>query len=492
MNTILKIIFLFLCIFSIKSDAQISKLDTLYQIILNQDSLLFSVGFNHCDIQQYNESLSENLRFYNDKDGISDKKKFLIDLKNGLCKNPEKRQVNRVLVPESSQIFSLYKNNVLYGAVHNGEHKFHENSETQAGIAKFSNVWILENNEWKLQTSTSFDHQSFIAHQSENTIFKDDKSIENWLKENKIPTLGLGIIEQGKLSQIKVYGEIKEGNKAPYNTIFNVASLTKPVTAMIALRLVSLGKWKLDEPIYKYWTDQDISLDLRNKKLTTRIILSHQTGFPNWRWQTKNKKLQFQFEPGTKYQYSGEGFEYLKNALENKFKKSINQLARELIMEPLKMENTSYIWTKNTDESRFAVGYTDNLIPYETLRNKTANAADNLHTTIEDYGNFLVNILNGGDLSENIYFEMQQKQVKIKENKFFGLGFILYDLGDNDFAISHDGADLGTRCIFILLPKTKQGIIIFTNSDIGNKVYEKLLSHYLGKRGNKIFEIESK
>jgi CubicO group peptidase (beta-lactamase class C family) len=53
------------------------------------------------------------------------------------------------------------------------------------------------------------------------------------------------------LKQVKVFGEISKGVVAPYNTIFNVASLTKPVTAIVALKLVSLGKWNLDEPIFK-------------------------------------------------------------------------------------------------------------------------------------------------------------------------------------------------------------------------------------------------
>ena len=79
---------------------------------------------------------------------------------------------------------------------------------------------------------------------------------------------------------MKVFGEIKKGISAPYNTYFNVASLTKPVTAMVALRLVSLGKWKLDEPLDQYWTDPDIANDSETQDaLPTRIILSHQTGF---------------------------------------------------------------------------------------------------------------------------------------------------------------------------------------------------------------------
>lgn len=308
-------------------NAQVDQNSDLYKTILSKDSLLFDVGFNTCDIKQFENLLSENLKFYHDKDGISGKQKFISDLKKGICNNLENRQVKRFLIKKSNEVFPLYKNGILYGAVQNGEHMFSEKRESQAGIAKFSNLWQLENGEWKLTDSFSFDHQIYSKQQKATSIFDNDSAIENWLKESNIKTLGLGIIENGKLKQVKVFGEISEGDTAPYNTIFNVASLTKPITAMTTLRLISLGKWNLDEPIYNYFTDPDIANDPRNKKLTTRIILSHQTGFPNWRGETENKKLQFLCEPGTKYGYSGEGFEYLRKALENKFKKPLQQLA---------------------------------------------------------------------------------------------------------------------------------------------------------------------
>jgi len=330
--------------------------------------------------------------------------------------------------------------------------------------------------------------------QTEKTdpVFNNNVLIENWLKESHIRTLGLGIIKNGTLKQIQVFGEIKDGTSAPYNTIFNVASLTKPITAMVALQLISSGKLNLDEPVYKYWTDPDIAKDPRSKKLTPRIILSHQTGLPNWRWMKENKKLTFDFEPGTKYQYSGEGMEYLRKTIENKFKKNIEELAKELLFKPLKMQDTSYTWDKKTDESRFALGYDKTGKPYKIVKNETANAADDLHTTVEDYGNFLVNILKGGSLKKEIYSEIVGKQIKTKENKYFGLGFEIYDLGNDEFAVSHSGSDFGSQCIFFILPKTGNGILIFTNSDEGYKVYEKLLIAFLGKQGERIIEIEKK
>lgn len=487
-----QLIILFITLTSFSAFAQVGKNSDLFKAILSKDSLLFDVGFNHCDIRQFENLLSDNLKFYHDKDGISDKTKFLTDLKNGICSSHTNRQVQRFLVKESTEIFPLYKNGVLYGAVQNGEHKFSEKRETQGGIAKFTNVWQLENGDWKLTTSFSFDHQVDDNKKIKNSNFDNATEIEKWLKENKVPTLGIGVIENGRLQQVKVFGEITKGSLAPYNTIFNVASLTKPVTAMVALKLVSLGKWNLDEPLYKYWIDPDIANDTRNKKLTTRLILSHQTGFPNWRYMNENKKLNFQFDPGTKYQYSGEGMEYLRKALEKKFNKSLQQLANELIFQPLKMSDTRYVWDKNVDTTRLAIGYDKDGKAYETVKNKTPNAADDLLTTIEDYGKFLVSIMNGDGLTKKVFEEMTANQVASTKGKHFGLGFEIYNLGNNEIALSHGGSDNGVQTIVFILPKSKQGLLIFTNADTGGSVYETLIKHYLGNNGQKIIDIETK
>lgn len=477
------------------TQAQAEKTDPLYKTIMSKDSLFFNDGYNTCNITLMESLLSEKFEFYHDKGGFEDREKFIVDFKNGLCKSPETYQIKRVLVDKSTEIYPMYKDGKIYAAIQNGDHLFYEkmgnHAEKLVGEAKFTHLWMLENAEWKLKNSLSFNHHPKQTTDSE-TMFDNDQSMQSWLKENNIPTLGLGIIEGGKLQQVKVFGEIKKGISAPLNTLFNVASLTKPVTAMVVLRLVSLGKWKLDEPLDAYWTDPDIAGDPRHTRLTTRIILSHQTGFPNWRWMNADKKLNFQFDPGTRYQYSGEGFEYLRKALEKKFGKSLDQLAKELIFQPLRMKNTNYIWDQTTDESKFAIGYDKDGKPYPTEKNKTANAADDLHTTVEDYGNFMVSVMKGTSLKPDVFKEMIKKQVKVKDHKYFGLGFEIYDLGNGDYALSHGGADQGTQCIAIIIPGSGKGIIIFTNIDDGYKVYEKLVLHYLGKEGKTIVDIETR
>jgi len=122
------------------------------------------------------------------------------------------------------------------------------------------------------------------AQQNRGNWVNYQNEIQRWLTMYKVPAVGIGIIEEGKLKQIMVFGDLKKNDPAPYNTIFQVASLTKPVTAMLTLKLVSMGKWQLDEPLSKYWIDPDVVNDPRSLKLTTRHVLTHQTGFDNWRW----------------------------------------------------------------------------------------------------------------------------------------------------------------------------------------------------------------
>lgn len=351
--------------------SQVAKNSPLSLELKKQDSLFFDRGFNNCDIAYLEKAVDDNLKFYHDNGGFQDKKLFLERTKANLCSNPNQKPIRKV-IENSLEVFPLYNNGNLYGAIQTGEHQFYirekNKEDVLGGQSKFTSVWTKKNGKWIMSDVLSYDH-------GDPSKSKITDNLQQLLKDNNIPTLGLGVIEDGKLTEIKVYGTLDKKMTAPYNSLFNVASLTKPVTAMTVLRLVSLGKWNLDEPLDKYWIDPDITKDPRHKKLTTRMILSHQTGFPNWRWQKTDKKLSFEFDPGTKYQYSGEGFEYLRKAIENKFHKSLEDLAKKMIFKTLKMNDTSYIWNERKDSQRIVMGYDKNGRPYDFVKNTKANAA---------------------------------------------------------------------------------------------------------------------
>ncbi|WKL46222.1 nuclear transport factor 2 family protein [Flavobacterium pectinovorum] len=143
----------------------------LYKTIMSKDSLLFNVGFNTCDISQFENLFTDDFEFYHDKDSISDKALFLKNLKKGLCGSIGTYQARRYLVPNSTEIYPLYKKGVLYGAMQMGIHQFYEKSvgkneslanakENFGSTARFTHVWLLQNGVWKLRRSFSYDHQT--------------------------------------------------------------------------------------------------------------------------------------------------------------------------------------------------------------------------------------------------------------------------------------------------------------------------------------------
>lgn len=328
----------------------------------------------------------------------------------------------------------------------------------------------------------------------------DSLAVTKWLKEKEVPSLAVGYLENGGVKRVHVFGELKAGVPTGKDAVFNVASITKTVTAMVTLNLVNAGKWKLDEPVAAYFTDPDVQDDPRSRRLTTRDILTHRSGFPNWRTELPNGKLAFQFDPGTKYQYSGEGFEYLRRALESKFQRSLAQMADSMIFVPLGMRDTRFTWNA-ADEIRFAYPFDAAGKQLEAVHNTVPNAADLLKTTITDYCKFVTWMLNGGGLSKALFTEMASHQVERKANSYMGLGWVIYDpLGaptgnsptKGEYALSHGGHDPGVHTIAVVLPQSQRALVIFTNSDNGIKLYPDLLNYYLGAQGEAIVAIETR
>lgn len=475
-----------------------AQADSLYTRLKTNDSLLFNIGFNTCDLSQFENLISTNFEFYHDEGGITGgKQAFIASIQNGICKLPYK--ATRVLKEGSLKVFPLKNKGILYGAVQTGSHHFYakeaNGKERQTSTALFTHLWLLQDGKWLLSRALSYEHKApdTLEPINENLQFTNRQETEKWMRAHHIPALGIGYIENGKIQQAVVYGKNENGSPYPNNTVFNVASLTKPVTALVALTLVNNGQWDLDEPLYKYWTDPDIATDAHLSKLTTRHILSHRSGFPNWRDKTVSGKLHFEFEPGTKYQYSGEGFEYLRKAIEAKFKTPLHILASKLVFQPLKMNDTRFFWDEKMDEKRFAKWHKSDGTSYKTYKNNTANAADDLLTTVEDYCKLMVYVMNGAGLNKDIYRQMVSEQTKTKPRQHFGLGWCVDEnVRNGEDALTHGGDDIGVHTITFILPKSKQGLLIFTNCDNGTDVYIPALQHYLGAAGQEIIDIETK
>ncbi len=306
--------------------------------------------------------------------------------------------------------------------------------------------------------------------------------LEKRLVENNVPALGVGTIENGEITNAFVIGKLKENTIAPNDAIFDTASITKSVTTLLTLRLADSGVFNLDEPLHQYWVDPDVADDPFHKRLTARHILGHRSGFKNWRYMNEENTLAFDFEPGTKVQYSGEGFEYLKEALTRKFDRSFSDLVHQEVFHPYQMDNSHVVWNSAIDLTKLAIAHNSELEPYDfdITERKTASAADNFMTTVNDLCLFGKAILEKKGLSDAVYREMVTAKSPVKDGVAFGLGWIVFEnLGDGDYALLNAGSDTGVNAILLLLPKSQTGLVLLTNGDNGRKLVMQLIGDTL-------------
>lgn len=220
------------------------------------------------------------------------------------------------------------------------------------------------------------------------------------LAAHGVPSVAIAYIDGGRVRWTRVYGEQAPGEPATRRTLYNVASLTKPVFAETVLRLAATGAIDLDSPLHPDWVDPDVAGDARHRRLTYRLVLSHRTGFPNWRRETDGV-LRFIAEPGTAFGYSGEGYEYAARAVASRTGGSLESLVTDLVLEPVGMNSTA-LTRRRWFEGRVAVPHLLNGEPGPPAYQNAGSAADDLYTTAGDYAAFVVAMMNGYGLTPEL------------------------------------------------------------------------------------------
>lgn len=318
-----------------------------------------------------------------------------------------------------------------------------------------------------------------------------DAHAAEWLKQSDVPSLAVAYIENRRLAWTAVYGEQSPGVAASERTLYNMASLTKPITAETVLRLASAGKLSLDESISPFWVDPDIKDDPQSKLLTARLCLSHQTGFANWRRMTGGV-LRIRWKPGTQTGYSGEGYNYVGRFAEKKLGRPFDALAEEMVFDPVGMEETSYT-AKDWYSGRLAVPHgPKSEKPIDQVATMW-NGADLLRTTIGDYAKFVVSVMHDEGLTERIAQEratLTRDLVKPEDlekacravgeaghcsvTAGMGLGWEVETVNGVRI-LNHDGSDWGVKTLVMFVPSEGIGVVAFTNGENGTEVIRKVV-----------------
>ncbi len=309
------------------------------------------------------------------------------------------------------------------------------------------------------------------------------------LRKYDVPSVAVAYIHNGVLAWIAVYGDQSSGVPATSNTLYEVASLTKPITAETILRLASQRKLSLDEPISPYWVDPDLKDNPWASLLTPRICLAHETGFPNWRGMTGGV-LTFKFQPGTAMGYSGEGYNYIAHFAEKKTGVSFDQLAKTYVFDPIGMHDTSYTPQPNSG-ARLAIAHTASGDKPEPTTWHW-NAADLVHTTIGDYARFVVSVMHDQGVTPEIAAQRRtiHRDLVTAEQRAevcsalpsgqpcgisvgMALGWQVMHLNDA-IILEHTGSDTGFHSLAFFNPSSGVGVVVLTNGDNGDKVASEI------------------
>lgn len=332
------------------------------------------------------------------------------------------------------------------------------------------------------------------------------KRLERLVDSAKIAGLQVAIVNRNKVIYSSSFGykDIENKKKLNDSTVMYAASLTKPVSAYIFMRLVDKGIFSLDQPVYKYlkkpigeypkW--KDLAEDATSANLITpRMLLSHSAGLPVLR-QLYNNKVTLIANPGEKFYYSNEGINLLGFMIEEYMGKKLEDIAREEVFGPLHMAHTSMVW-ENKFEVNFSNAYFKDGKKYGSERRESSRAAGSMSTTANDYANFMINLMKKKGLASKSYLEMLKPQIMVKSKRGFGplkdsitnendtinlawgLGVGLFDspVGKAFFHTGHGDANQNYAVAY---PDTGTAVIILSNSENFEKNNAQILKLCIG------------
>ncbi len=347
------------------------------------------------------------------------------------------------------------------------------------------------------------------------------RDLPRLLELASVPGLALAVVD-GERVWRRGFGRAIEETAQPVSeeTVFEAASLGKPVFAYAVLRLVDAGVLDLDHPLHDYLPIPEGN-NARMKRVTVRHVLSHTTGLPNWRQQPS--ALEPGTDPGKQFSYSGEAYFYLQRVVEVLTGKPFDRIMREQVLDPLGMKQSGYVWQPEF-ETRMAAGYdgqekrldvegaigrrTEVIArewgkPLADWRYEDAaravqlvnpqwpvipiymvpNAAASLLTTVSDYAKVLTRVVGRGSrglaLAPATHRAMLTPQIRLNSALYWGLGWGI-QRDEHGEVLWHWGANNSFRNFVIADAVNGRAVVVFTNSENGPRVYERVIAAVTG------------
>jgi CubicO group peptidase (beta-lactamase class C family) len=298
-------------------------------------------------------------------------------------------------------------------------------------------------------------------------------SVERISERFGVPGVSAALVEGGELVWRESVGVCRGGDERPISadTVFTVASLSKPPFAHLVVRLCDRGLLDLDTPLAEFYPApyDAYGLDAQApelKQITARHVLSHTSGLGNWGEEDMGR---IGFPPGSRWHYSGEGYVYLQAVVEHLTGSPLEQLAEAEVFRPLGMQSSGYLWQADARPcARPGAG----TCSFEGRSFVKASAASSLHTTASDYARFVVDTLESA-----VGSALLAPQARIDRLLGWGLGWGL--AGD---VVWHWGEMDYFSCVAVASHAERRGLVCLTNGDEGLSACADILGDGLGEQ----------
>lgn len=325
-------------------------------------------------------------------------------------------------------------------------------------------------------------------------------SLSDRMAHYKVPGLSVAIIEGCEIVQTRYFGVTDSGGtEIGLHTLFQAASITKPVTALAALRLVEQGKLSLDADVrtrLKTWTLPDSPL-LQDHPVTLRTLLSHSAGlnvggFRGYAVGTplptvsqildgvapaNNDPVRVQTAPGSRWKYSGGGFVIAQLLMTEATGRPFPALMRDLVLTPVGMTDSTYeVPLPERFHAKAAAGH---LIDGEPVPGKwhvyPEMGAASLWSTPRDLARFAIAVIRADQGAKRAIIERATAADMLKAQiAHRGLGWVVGGEGKAR-SFSHGGTNEGYGAQMIAFPETCQGAVVLTNADGGRQLTDELI-----------------
>jgi CubicO group peptidase (beta-lactamase class C family) len=335
------------------------------------------------------------------------------------------------------------------------------------------------------------------ARRRESVVAAINRLVPALMAEVHVPGVSVAIILDRQVAWSQTYG-VKDAvsvSPAARDTVFEAASMSKPIFGLLALQLVERGKLDLDRPLATYDNELIVPTDPRRQLVTARMVLSHTSGFPNWRpgGEEREGPIPLLFTPGSRFSYSGEGIFYLQRIVERITGQPLDRWADANLFGPLGLTHTSFAWTPRI-ETTLATGHRDDGTVLTKSKYVHPNAAYTLYTTADDYARLLVEVMQAERGASTLLPGGQIRaalthQVKIDGRDpierpgdargtavYWGLGWSINETAQGDIAHHSGSNSTGFRSYSQFSPTRGTGLVVFTNGTQGGDLWTRLVA----------------